>query len=157
MSRPDSRVDRAVSITVNYVLAIAIATILVTGLLIAGGNFIERQQAGVVENELRVVGQRLASDLERVDRLATASNGSATVRLNQTLPNAAAGNRYDITLNADSNPELFLASEAADVNVSIPITNQTDVAQANVNSGTIAIIYNTSGNEELTITNGETT
>ena len=103
--------ERAASITLNYVLAIAISAVLVTGLLIAGGNFVEGEQESVVRNELSVVGQRLAADVERVDRMVAAGDGITTARLNRSLPTAAVGERYDVELDASTEPELVLTAD----------------------------------------------
>lgn len=135
--------ERAASITLNYVLAIAISAVLVTGLLIAGGNFVQGQQTSVVRNELSVVGQRLAADVERVDRLVAAGDGVSAARINRTLPTAAVGERYDVELDASAE-ELTLTADGADVSVSVPISNRTALADSSVGSGSVAVVYNES-------------
>jgi|APHM01.1.fsa_nt_gi hypothetical protein len=133
--------ERAVSITLNYVLAIAISAVLVTGLLIAGGNFVGGQQESVVRNELSVVGQRLAADLERVDRMVAAGDDVDAARINRSLPTAAVGERYDIELDASAEPELVLTADGADVSVSVTISNRTPLADSSVRSGSVAVVY----------------
>jgi hypothetical protein len=133
--------ERAVSITLNYVLAIAISAVLVTGLLIAGGNFVGDQQESVVRNELSVVGQRLAADLERVDRMVAAGDDVDAARINRSLPTAAVGERYDIELDASPEPELVLTADGADVSVSVTISNRTPLADSSVGSGSVAVVY----------------
>ena len=133
--------ERAVSITLNYVLAIAISAVLVTGLLIAGGNFVGDQQESVVRNELSVVGQRLAADLERVDRMVAAGDDVDAARINRALPTAAVGERYDIELDASPEPELVLTADGADVSVSVTISNRTPLADSSVGSGSVAVVY----------------
>ncbi|MFT4882056.1 MAG: hypothetical protein ACI9CA_000773 [Natronomonas sp.] len=133
--------QRAVSITLNYVLAIAISAVLVTGLLIAGGNFVGDQQESVVRNELSVVGQRLAADLERVDRMVAAGDDVDAARINRSLPTAAVGERYDIELDASAEPELVLTADGADVSVSVTVSNRTPLADSSVRSGSVAVVY----------------
>ena len=133
--------ERAVSLTLNYVLAIAISAVLVTGLLIAGGNFVGDQQESVVRNELSVVGQRLAADLERVDRMVAAGDDVDAARINRSLPTAAVGERYDIELDASPEPELVLTADGADVSVSVTISNRTPLADSSVGSGSVAVVY----------------
>ena len=133
--------ERAVSITLNYVLAIAISAVLVTGLLIAGANFVGDQQESVVRNELSVVGQRLAADLERVDRMVAAGDDVDAARINRSLPTAAVGERYDIELDASPEPELVLTADGADVSVSVTISNRTPLADSSVGSGSVAVVY----------------
>lgn len=135
--------DRGASITLNYVLTVAISALLVTGLLIAGGNFVAGQQTSVVRNELSVVGQRLAADVERVDRLVAAGDGVSAARINRSLPTAAVGERYDVELDASAE-ELVLTADGADVSVSVPISNRTALADSSVGSGSVAVVYNES-------------
>lgn len=134
--------QRAASITLNYVLAIAISTLLVTGLLVAGGNFVDSEQDSVVRNELSVVGQRLAADVERLDRMVAAGDSVSAARINRSLPTAAVGERYDVELDASSDPELLLTADGVDVSVSVPISNRTAVANSSVRSGSVAVVYN---------------
>jgi hypothetical protein len=133
--------ERAASITLSYVIAIAIATVLVTGLFIAGGNFVDRQQDAVVRNELSVVGQRLASDIERVDRLVVAGRGDTTVRLNQSTPTTTAGTRYDVRLVTSGSPAVVLDAEGAGASVSVPVSNRTPLGAASVDSGATTVVY----------------
>jgi hypothetical protein len=135
--------DRGASITLNYVLTVAISALLVTGLLIAGGNFVAGQQTSVVRNELSVVGQRLAADVERVDRMVAAGDGVSAARINRSLPTAAVGERYDVELDASAE-ELVLTADGADVSVSVPISNRTALADSSVGSGSVAVVYNES-------------
>jgi hypothetical protein len=136
--------ERAASITLNYVLAIAISAVLVTGLLIAGGNFVQGQQESVVRNELSVVGQRLAADVERVDRLVAAGDDVGAARLNRSLPTAAVGERYDVELDASAE-ELVLTADGPDVSVSVPISNRTALTDSSVGSGSVAVVYDPTG------------
>jgi hypothetical protein len=133
--------ERAASITLNYVLAIAIATVLVTGILIAGGGFVDDQQRNVVRNELNVVGQRLVADVERVDRMVAAGDDVAAARINRSIPTAAVGERYQVELEAGPDPSLVLTSDGADVSVSIPVSNRTPLADSSVGSGSVAVVY----------------
>lgn len=140
--------ERAASITLNYVLAIAISAVLVTGLLVAGGNFVADQQESVVRNELSVVGQRLAADIERVDRMVAAGDDVDAARINRSLPTAAVGERYDVELDASPDPELVLTAEGADVSVSVSISNRTSLADSSVRSGSVAVVYDPTGGSE---------
>jgi len=61
--------DRGISITLNYVLVLGISATLVAGLLVAGGTFVEDQRERVIEDEMNVVGNHIAGDIEQVDRM----------------------------------------------------------------------------------------
>jgi hypothetical protein len=95
-----------------------------------------------------VVGQRLAADVERVDRMAAAGDGVTTARINRSIPTAAVGERYQVELEAAQEPTLVLTADGADVSVSIPISNRTDLADSTVGSGSVAVVYD-SDTEEI--------
>ena len=73
--------DRAVSATLGYVLVIGITTILISGLFLAAGGFVENQHERAIRAELEVVGNRLAADIAAVDRLALAAGSSGETQL----------------------------------------------------------------------------
>jgi hypothetical protein len=133
--------DRAQAITLDYTLGIAIAVILITGLLIAGGNFIADQRDTAARSELRVIGQQLATDIEAADRLISAAGNDGSVRVRRNLPTAVSGSQYDIELVEESNPYLVLTSSDPDLSISVEFTNFTAVRGADIGSGSIAITY----------------
>lgn len=112
---------RAVSVTVGYVLMLVVATLLLGTLVTAAGGLIEQQSEAVIDDELTVIGNQLASNLHEADRLAqvahrdanaTASGGAGRVVLDVRLPQRVAGSGYlievdggTITLNT-SNPDV---------------------------------------------------
>jgi hypothetical protein len=118
MTRRDAfreRADRAQAVTLNYTIGIAIATVLVTGLLIAGSSFVADQQEKATRSELRVIGQQTAASLETVDRLANTTEAGNTVRLDRQLPPNVAGSAYTIDLVKTKDPYLELTTENPDV------------------------------------------
>jgi hypothetical protein len=129
MSRAD-RDERSVAVTLNYVLVIAISTTLVTGLLIAGGSFVEDQRERVIENELSVIGNHMASNLEQVDRFAAAGSGvTDAAYVNQTLQRSVTGSAYTVqlTTNPDQVVLISLRPEVVvRVNVSVSEPLDTD-------------------------------
>jgi len=139
--------DRGTSVTVGYVLALAIATALVSGLLIAGGGFVSDRRADVVEQELTVIGQQVATNIEKADRLVTASDGSTTVNVNQTFPRDVTGTTYDLEVVEQSEPIVRLESSRPEVSVEVSIFNQTDVGASNASGGPISVRYDDSDDE----------
>jgi hypothetical protein len=133
---------RAVSTTLSYVLALAIATLLVTGLIIAGGGYVDSQREQVVRDELTVVGQQLAADVERADRLVRAgdTDSSMTVTVNQTFSNRVTGTNYRMRL-VPSEQELVLNTTRPDVSVRIGLNSETDLGASTVGGGTVQIRY----------------
>lgn len=89
--------DRAVSTTLAYAIGLAITTILISGLLIAGGTFVEAQESQAVRTELQVTGQRIAADTAGVDRTAaTVENGSLSVT--RTYTDTVVNSEYEVSV-----------------------------------------------------------
>jgi hypothetical protein len=95
--------DRGVSTTLGYALTLGISTLLITGLVIAGGTYIENQREQAIRTELNVLGQQVASDVQAADRLSVASDGSGIISVRRSLPDRVAGSTYTLTVvDADS-------------------------------------------------------
>lgn len=153
MDRPSGRrQSRGVSITLNYVLALGISSILVTGLLIAGGGFVEDTRQRVVYSEMSVIGNHVAGNLEQADRLARASSGDATVQINETFQPQVTGSPYFVRLDNGSKQVVVNATEL-DVSVRINTTVQTALDDsAFAGGGTISVRYDQS-NDQLVVDN----
>lgn len=147
--------DRSVSVALNYILALAISTILVTGLIIAGGTFVEDTRMRVVENELTVIGNHLAGNLEQVDRMVEASDGSDTVaRINQTFQTQATGSPYRIELENGNPSQVVLNSTELDVSVRVNTTTDTQLDEESLAvGGSVSVRYNDTS-DKLEIDNG---
>lgn len=137
--------DRAVSTTVSYVLALSIATMLVGGLIVAGSTFVEDRRESVVEQEMRVVGEHLASNVEQVDRYARAPADVHEARISQTYPGSVTDSSYTVRLRQrDPEPSrLLLNASNPDVRVAVNVTVQSDVDDTAVGGGRIAAVYDT--------------
>lgn len=144
--------DRAVSSALNYVLSLGIAALLTTGLLMAGGDFVSDRQEQVVRSELEVIGQQVAADIHRADRLATAGRGSPTVRLNQTIPERITGSAYQITLDA-GDAELELQSTDPQVFVRVQLQTAAGLRDSAASGGVVVVTYH-AGADELEVGNG---
>lgn len=142
------RKDRAVSTTLSYTLTLAISALLVTGLIIAGGDYVDDRQEQVVRGELTVIGQQLVSDLAQVDRLAVAGSNPTTIRLNQSFPARVTGSSYRITLRPNGgNPEVELKSVDPEITVRVGFVNETSITQSTTNGGQVQVYYDSSGDE----------
>jgi hypothetical protein len=131
---------RAVSTTLGYVLTLAIAAILVTGLITAGGAYVENEREQVIRDELTVIGQQLAADVERTDRLVRASEGSTTVRLNQSFSDRVTGTAYRISLD-DTDDEVVVSSVDPNVTVSVRVQTETPMRESTAGGGPIQLVY----------------
>ncbi len=140
---------RAVSVTLGYVLTLAIASLLVTGLLIAGGNFVADQREEVIRSELEVIGQQIAASLQSADSLVQASEGSPIVRLENRFPRDVTGSTYHVHLVEGPDPELVLNSTDPDVSVRVAVANETAFGQSHADGGTVVIVYDSGADEVI--------
>jgi hypothetical protein len=130
--------DRAVSTAVGYVLTLGIATVLVSGLLIATGGVVEDRREATARDGLEVVGQRLAANLMSADRLAETRNAE-TVELEVTLPRRLAGSGYAIRVDGGGSA-LILESEGAAVRQRVPFVASTPVVTTELRGGPVRIV-----------------
>jgi len=141
------RSERAVSTALGYTLSLAIASLLVTGLLIAGSDFVDDRREEVLQDELSVVGEQVASDVARVDRLAVAGTGTTKITLNQTYPERVTGSTYQISFET-SPDRIVLASTDPSIRVTVDINTVTPLASgASTDGGAVQTAYDSSTNE----------
>lgn len=145
--------DRAVSIALSYVLVTSITVILVGGLIIAGSTFVEDQRDNAVEQELKVIGNQLAGNLEQVDRMvnASASNDPDAAAVNETLPEQVSGTSYTVTLSDSGGKQLVLTARQADVTVTVGLSVETDVEDNAFAAGGEIDAYYDESDDELVI------
>lgn len=136
---------RATSITLNYVLVLGISTVLVTGLIVAGGSFVEDQRETVIEGELKIIGNHLAANLEQVDRYVNANESSNpdTAYINQTFQQQVTGSTYQVELiNNSGTDQVLLTSTNGNVDVRVNVSVRTPVdGGAAVTGGTVSAAY----------------
>ena len=139
-----TRDDRAVSTTLGYVLSLAIASLLISGLMLAAGGFVESEREQVIRSELDVVGQTLVADIEGADRLASAIDGTVSVR--SSLPRRVGSSAYSIELTDQGGgvTEITLTAASVDVSVDLRLVTNTDVAETSVEGGELVIVYDAS-------------
>lgn len=132
--------ERAVSTTLGYTLNLTVATLLISGLLMAGGGFVEDQRERTIRSELHVVGQQISANVAAADRLAsTAKTGDAVV-VSQDLPEEVAGARYTIAVETDGSEEyLTLSTDSPDVSVRVNLATETRVAPTDISGGDVQI------------------
>lgn len=136
--------DRAVSTTLNYVLALAVVTVLISGLFLAANDVVETQRERAINSELTVLGNQVASDLAALDRLVIASDVKDTARISSGLPDTVAGKPYSISLQdppiADRY-EIELSTQQPSVSVTIVVRLETPLATASLSSGDLVLEY----------------
>jgi hypothetical protein len=133
--------ERGVSTVVTHVLAIAITSLLVISLLLATGSYLRNQQELVAESELKTIGNRLANELEQVDRL---SSDGGNVTLTSEHPSRVAGNTYDVRIGSGSDCSgtatttsdcLILTIKESDIRQEVPLRDATGLALRRVKPG----------------------
>lgn len=133
--------DRAVSAVVNYVLVLAIVTLLGTGLFVAATDYVQGQQSTAIRAAFLEVGNDLAGELSDTERVARSADGDGTVVATADLPERVAGSQYRITVSpsgADGG-DLVLRSADPAVTVTVPLGSRTPVSETTVDGGPVVI------------------
>lgn len=138
--------NRGLSAVLGYVLTLGIVTLLIGGLFLAAGGFVEDEHERVIRSEFEVIGNRVAADLAAIDRLAVASGTTGEARLLTDLPSHAAGSTYHISLEAvaGTSNDYFVNLTATNpaVSISTRVRIQTPVAESTVGGGDVLVVYN---------------
>ena len=148
--RPRARADdRGVSTTLNYVLGLAIALILITGLLLAGGTFVENQRDRSIETELQVLAEQVSSDVMMADRLVETTSENESVQVGRDLPARVAGSTYQVRIEGGTDPQVVVRTTDPEIAVVVPLKASTPIESSSVSGGTISVNYTAS--DELTL------
>ena len=142
--------DRSVSFAVNYVLVIAITAVLITGIIIAGGSFVEDQREQVIAGEMRIIGNHVAGNLEQVDRYVRAGLGPPSdAYINQSFGTDVTGSTWSVELDErGGTSQVVVNSTRPEVSVRVNTTVQTDIDEDSYSeTGKISVAYDPSSNE----------
>lgn len=147
------RDERAASTTLGYALNLTVATLLISGLLVAGGGLVSSEREQSVRTELRVVGQQLSGDVGAADRLARSTRGSpVAVEMTRHLPDEIVGLQYRIAVEWNGgDPYLELSTNDPDVTVRVEVESGTTLATNEVQGGTVRVVYD-AANDRLEVT-----
>lgn len=127
---------RAASIPITHALTIAITALLLAGLLLGAGGFIDRQQDRVARGQLAAVGGDVLDLVHGLDRLnATGETVRATIE--PTYPRTVAGSPYTVSLvtaatgaTPDTRATLYLNSSAVSQPIRLTVVTDTPVLQS---------------------------
>lgn len=134
--------ERGVSTTLGYALSLTVSMLLVSGLLIAGGGFVEDQRERTVRSELQVIGQQVSTDVATADRLASTAGAGDVVVVDRNLPEEVTGLRYTIAVETDGSERyLILSTDSPDVSVRVNLATETTVATTEVPGGDVRVVY----------------
>lgn len=147
--RPDriDGTDRAVSTTIGYVLGLVIASLLISGLFIAGGNALETQRETAVESGLEASGERIATGFSDADRLVeSARGGEVTVAVAVEAPERIASGGYAIRVTGGTDGPLYtneieLEGSGGSITHTVRFRSHTPVSDRSIDGGTVVIRY----------------
>lgn len=137
--------ERGVSTVVSYVLTLGISSLLIVGLLVATTGYVDSQRQATVRDEMEVLGQHLAFDLEAADRLV--QSGDETVEISRNLPETVTGVAYHVEVDTSGSlTTLRLTTERPEVTVEVDVRTSTSVASSSgdsdvVDGGTVVVEY----------------
>lgn len=133
--------DRATSTMLSYALTLTMITLLVAGVFVAAGGYVGDQHERSIRAELDVLGNRIASDMAAMDRLALADSDS-TAELTIDLPSHVAGKSYRIEVDEDGNLTTIDLS-TTDPSIEVRVTGKlsSDVEPSDLSGGDVTIVY----------------
>lgn len=139
--------DRGLSTAVSYVLTLGITALLISGLILAAGGAVESQRQAVAREELRVIGQQIASRMLAADRLTGA--GGETVQVEYAAPSDVAGSDYRIEVREGDPATLYLNATDVDASVSVSVPVDTDLVETSVRGTHLEIALTDAGGLEV--------
>jgi hypothetical protein len=131
---------RAVSPAVTQALTIGISTILISGLLLSGGQYIENRQEDTVRTGLQDIGSGVSSDLVRLDQFQT-SGLDEDLLFTSAYPSELGGQGYRIEVVDGSPVTITVSSTAEDLSTTVRFESDTDVCDSTIGGGTIVVAY----------------
>lgn len=148
--------------TVNYVLALAITALLISGLLVAGGDYLQGQRESVTRHQLGVTAEQLAGGIADADRLAADGD---EVRVEVGLPRTVAGSAYRIRVTNLTHPSdrpnayaLSLTCPAVGTSVELTVRTHARLAERTVEGGAVVVrLRGDAGASELVVDAGPVT
>lgn len=132
------RDDRAVTSPISYALTIAIATILITGLVVAASGHVSDQRTRTAHAQMDVVAQQVAANLEAADRLVRSTDDDPDLKLYRDLPDQILGTGYTVEV---TDADVTVQSSLSERSVTVGHGSQTTVNPGSVTGGEISIEY----------------
>ncbi|ELZ29198.1 hypothetical protein C475_03239 [Halosimplex carlsbadense 2-9-1] len=138
--------DRGVSTAVSYVLIVAIALLLTTGLILGTEALIQNERQETVRQQLEVVGQQLSSTVMTVDRFNETDSVPEQAAVTRQFPTRVAGSQYQVGVlpeDVDSGRyTLYLDAVDSNINVTVPVRQaDSDLRRTRLNGGPIRVRY----------------
>ncbi|ELY60754.1 DUF7266 family protein [Natronolimnohabitans innermongolicus] len=149
---PDHETDRGLSVALTHSLTIGITTVLIAMLLMTGGTMLDSERERSTEVALETVGERLAGEIDNVDRIANGSETADDVSLEVEHPRTITNSGYTVVLHEtcsddeaplidDSTSCLELASDGEDVTVYVPFETHEGIDPDATAEGGVIEVY----------------
>ncbi|WP_306055569.1 DUF7266 family protein [Natronococcus wangiae] len=145
--------DRALSNVLSYSLLLAVTIVVVTGVSIAAGGLLESQQERAVQEELDVIGERMAADLQTADRLAQTESETKELTVTSNSPQTVSEGRYMVAIEGNDPTILTLEGPETGVTVETKVVTTTQIEETQLSGGTLEISYDSSA-DKLVVSNG---
>lgn len=145
------RRDRAVSVTLDYILMLMIATIFLAAAVSISAALIDGQMDRGIEGELRATGEKLAADIQDVERLYnTSNNHPTTLQLTSDLPPHVSGESYQIEIEGGG--PMTLREPQSEIEIQVALASDLVIStDGTVRGGTVVI---SAENGEIEVTEG---
>jgi len=132
--------DRGVSVAITHALAIAITTVLLSGLLVASGTLLEAQENRVGQNQLDGIDSDVATYVQSFDRLndtGTGVNATVEPRYTERIVNTYS---YQIRLeNTTAGARVTVRSDRLGRESVYELGLDTDVVEGTADGGPVEI------------------
>lgn len=135
---------KAITVTTGFVINLGIATTLIAIMFfLFQGVFVDVQDK-TAGSEMRIIGEKVSSELQKADRLAQQGNGTLELRLPQFEQ------EYRINVTGEKDGQVVLRSRATKVAVNYSVGSDiTNAEYGNQAGGRIVIEYRDVGNGEI--------
>ena len=124
----DDNTDRAASIAITHTLTIGITALLITGLLLSTGGFLERQQNRAARQQMHDITGDVTSLIHGADQL-NETGGTVAATLDPSYPQTITGDSYTLALIPDpgdpTSGTLYLNLSRSDLSVAQAISTRT--------------------------------
>lgn len=152
---------RAISVQINYTLSLVIVTLLLSATLLSINDVLQTERSQIVQSEVEVIGNRVASDLGAADRLAVRAgdNPGQEVSLTTSLPADLAGADYEIVVDSSGMAsgsyylvEITVRAATLGVSDTVSLKTETPVEDTSIQGGTYSVrLVDRSGTETLVL------
>lgn len=136
--------QKAITVTTGFIVNLGVATTLIAIMFfLFQGVFVDLQDQ-TAGSEMRIVGEKISTELQKADRLAQKGNGT----IEADLPRFEQAYRVNIT--GDKKGQIRLSSGATEVEVNYSVGSDiTNDGYGNSAGGRIVMEYSNTGDGEI--------